>query len=212
VHGLIHIELERFGRAQLGNPAWDEVTRAAGVGGKVYSAGGSYDDAEVVGLVVSASKAAGVGPQALLEQFGEALAPTLFSTFGGLVDAQWRTLELIANTETLIHSALRASDPSARPPLLRTTPRPPDTLVVHYASERRMCGVAKGIIRGVAAHYGETVEVRDETCMLMGDAVCTLAVRVPVAEDLLEGKRANPARAARRGADMERAPRTGPSR
>src|SRR5437867_2902721 len=42
------------------------------------------------------------------------------------------------------------------------------TLLESYGylrSERRMCGVAKGIIRGVAAHYGEQVEVEEESCM-----------------------------------------------
>ena len=176
MHGLIHIELERFGRAALGDETWAQVARDAGVGGKVYLPSAGYDDGEVLALVVAASKAAGSGPQALLEQFGEALVPTLLTTFGDLIHAEWRTLDLIANTEELIHTALRASDPSAQPPLLRTTPRPPDSLVVLYGSERRMCGVAKGIIRGVATHYGETVEVTEESCMLVGDSVCSIVV------------------------------------
>lgn len=177
MQGLIHIELERFGRSALGEETWARVARDAGVAGKVYAPTERYDDADVIAVVVAAAKETGTGPQSLLEAFGRSIVPTLMDTFGRLVDPDWRTLELIANTEALIHTALRESDERARPPLLRTTPRPPDSLVVHYGSNRQMCGVAKGIIHGVADHYGEVVEVSEESCMLAGDALCAIVVR-----------------------------------
>jgi hypothetical protein len=176
VHGLIHIELERFGRERLGDEVWAAATKQASVDGKAWLATASYDDAEITGLVLELASGAGTGPQALLEQFGEALVPTLLDGFGHLVDPEWRTIELIANTERLIHTALRASDESARPPLLRVTLRPPDGLLLHYASERRMCGLAKGIIRGVAGHFGESIAIDEETCMLTGGPSCAIAV------------------------------------
>jgi hypothetical protein len=176
LHGLIHIELEHFVRQAYGDTAWERVALGAGIDSSRRLPTQSYDDDEIVALVVSAAKEAGIGPQAILEEFGQALVPSLLRSFGYLVDPEWRTLELVASTEQLIHTALRAADESARPPLLRTSRRGKDTLVVLYASERRMCGLAKGIVRGIAAHYEEEIGIREEGCMLSGDATCSIVL------------------------------------
>jgi hypothetical protein len=176
VHGLIHTELERFARARAGDAVWEAALTEAGLEGRTWRPDERYDDTEALELVVALSKVTGIGPQSLLAEFGEALAEPLIARYGSLVDPQWRTLDLVQNTEDLIHQALRRQDAAARPPLLRTVRRGPDEILVIYASERRMCGVAKGLVRGIAAHYGERVQVDEESCMLAGDSTCSIAV------------------------------------
>jgi hypothetical protein len=39
----------------------------------------------------------------------------------------------------------------------------------HYASERRLCGIAR--------HYGESLEIGDLTCMHKGAATCEILLR-----------------------------------
>ena len=177
MHGLIHNELERYARERVGDEAWERAEAEAGLAGRSYLETESYDDDEALALVVALSKITGIGPQALLEGFGEALAPTLLTSFPALIHDDWRTLELIENTEDLIHTALRTSDVAARPPMLRVLRRSDDELLVIYASPRRMCGVAKGIVRGLGTHYGEQIEVDEEGCMLTGANACAIAVR-----------------------------------
>jgi predicted hydrocarbon binding protein len=177
VHGLIHIELERFAREQAGDRVWEQAVSEAGLDGRAYAATERYDDTDALALVVALAKHTGLGPQALLEDFGRALVPALMENFGYLVPSQWRTLELIENTEALIHTALRESDRAARPPLLKVVRRSDREVLVLYASERRMCGVAKGIARGVGDHYGEQIDVEEEECMLAGATSCSIAVR-----------------------------------
>jgi predicted hydrocarbon binding protein len=41
-----------------------------------------------------------------------------------------------------------------------------------------MCAVAKGIVRGVAKHHGESVTITEAECMLTGGKECRLAVRL----------------------------------
>jgi hypothetical protein len=177
MHGLIHIELERFARDQAGDGPWEEAVIAAGLTDRTYVATDRYDDTEALSLVVALAKITEIGPQALLEGFGRALVPALLSSFSYMVAPEWRTLDLIQNTEELIHTALRASDEAARPPMLRVMRRGPDEVIVIYASERRMCGVAKGIARGLGDHFGEAIMVDEESCMLTGASSCTIAVR-----------------------------------
>lgn len=176
MHGLIHVELERFARTRLGDAAWQTALDDAGLAGREFEPTGQHADGDAVALVVALSKEAGVGPQALLEEFGEALVPPLLTTYGELVDPGWGTIELVANTEALIHKVLRAGDPAAHPPLLRTAARGKNEILVIYASERMMCGVAKGIVRGAAVHFGETVDMVEESCMLTGDGTCNIVV------------------------------------
>ena len=43
---------------------------------------------------------------------------------------------------------------------------------------RKLCSVAKGIVRGVAAHYQEPVSITEGSCMLRGGRECQILVRV----------------------------------
>jgi serine/threonine protein kinase len=45
-----------------------------------------------------------------------------------------------------------------------------------YSSDRQLCRVAIGIVQGVARHYGETVRIAEDACMLRGDPFCSLQV------------------------------------
>lgn len=177
MHGVVHIELERFARDSLGPETWARASRRAGLEGRAWQADQRYEDEELERLVMAAAFESGLGPQRLLERFGEALVPTLVAAYGDLIDPSWRTIELIVNTEEIIHTSLRQTDPNARPPMLKAVRRGADEVAVIYASERRMCGLAKGISRGIAAHYGERIEIADDACMLRGDQTCDLGIR-----------------------------------
>lgn len=61
-----------------------------------------------------------------------------------------------------------ARTPGALPPELRCTRAETDEVVLEYASERRMCALAKGIAKGIAGHYGERIAIDEDTCMLDG--------------------------------------------
>ncbi|MGH7766511.1 MAG: heme NO-binding domain-containing protein [Candidatus Binatia bacterium] len=96
-----------------------------------------------------------------LENFGEFVVPDLMSTFNMLINPKWKTMEMLLNTETTIHKVVRLKNPGAEPPRLQFTQTGPNTLKFNYNSPRRMSAVAKGIMKGVAKHYGETVEIQE---------------------------------------------------
>ena len=48
--------------------------------------------------------------------------------------------------------------------------------MIHYTSARKMCGLAKGIAKGVARHYNESITLREDKCMNKGDAACQIVV------------------------------------
>jgi hypothetical protein len=177
MHGTIFSELKKFVDARLGPDAWRPLVREAGLGARLYVTVSEYPDAEAVALVGAASRTTGMPAQDILEAFGEFIAPDLLGMYRALVRPEWRTLEFLENTENTIHRVVRLQNPGARPPEIRCTRTGPAEVVIHYGSERRMCAVARGIVKGVAAHYGETVTLEEPRCMLRGDEECRLVVR-----------------------------------
>jgi hypothetical protein len=128
--------------------------------------------------VKAANELTGVPIPDLLEAFGEALVPTYLTLYAALLKPEWRTLDVIEHTEETIHRVVRMRQPGAEPPRLHSQRTRPDEVVLRYDSPRRLCAVARGIGRGLAAHYGERLAISETTCMLKADPLCTISFRV----------------------------------
>ena len=178
MQGLIFAELERFVREKYGDEAWAVLLDRSGLAHRSYRANESYPDAEVVRLVTTAGAMTQTPVQALLESYGEFIVPRLLEIYGDHIEPGWGTLELIANTERAIHEVVRRQDPKADPPRLRTLRLSPDEVTLAYASPRKLCAVARGIGRGIARHYGETLRIRESACMHQGAPACIISFRV----------------------------------
>lgn len=179
MHGVIFSELKKFTDARLGPESWTRLLRQTGLSSRVYLPTKAYPDEEIQRIMAAAASAAGVSVRDVMEELGTFIVPDLLRLYGALVDPKWRTLDLIEHTESMIHRVVRLNDGNARPPELLVTRAAPNRAVIVYRSSRRMCGVARGIVRGVAAHYGEAVEVTEPSCMLEGASECTIEVTTP---------------------------------
>ena len=176
MHGLIFLQLQKFAHQKAGVKAWKTLLREAKLPTKSYSAVGAYPDAEVIALVDAASRVLNQPVGAIFEAFGEFIAPELIRLYGRLLQGEWKTLDVIENTERLIHAAVRVGNPGAKPPVLECIRTTRDELQIMYASERQLCSLAKGIVKGLARHFGETVTLTEDACMLRGDPFCALQV------------------------------------
>jgi len=178
MHGLVHAELKKFVKAQYGSDVWNELVHTAGLEKKEYVFSQAYPDKDVLAIVAAASDKLGKPAQAVLEDFGKFIVPDLIGLYGGYIDPEWRTLDLLENTEKTIHCVVRAANLGAIPPNLTGGRRGPNEVAIIYNSKRKMCGFAKGIIRGIADHYGEEVSISEGSCMLEGASSCVLSVKL----------------------------------
>jgi len=178
MHGTIFAELEKFVGETYGGSTWSDLKKGAGIQRERYDVMTDYPDSEVVALVTAASTMTGVAIPALLERFGEFIAPDLLDMYWGVIKPEWKTLDVIEHAEEEIHKVVRLDNPSAHPPYLHALRRGPTEVAVIYTSPRKLCSLAKRIARGIAKHYGETIRIENESCMLQGDANCTLSVRL----------------------------------
>lgn len=178
MHGLIFLQLQRFARQAAGVGAWEILLREANLPTKSYSAVRTYADEEMLALVSAASRILNKPIPNLIESFGEFIAPELIRLYGRLIQPDWKTLDVIENTEKLIHSAVRVGNPGAKPPVLECIRTTPEELQLIYSSERQLCVLARGIVTGLARHFGETVSISEDACMSRGDPFCLLHMRL----------------------------------
>ena len=171
------VELSGYVEELLGPKAWKETLVRAGLDDRAYTLDASGPDDEFLALVTSAATRSGRELQSVLEGFGEYLAPHLLGEYGTLVDPDWDLLDFLEHTEAAIHAVVRERDPRSRPPKLRVVRPLPDQILVLYESPRRMCSVAKGIIRGAARHYDQEIQISEPRCMLAGATRCEITVR-----------------------------------
>jgi hypothetical protein len=178
MHGMIFAELKRFVDEGQGPGVWDTLLRESGIGAKIYLTMEVYPDEEIVRLATTASRLTRTPLADILEAFGEFLAPTYFKLYGHLIKPGWKTLDVIEHTEQSIHRVVRIKNPGARPPELRCVRISETEVLLVYNSARKMCAVAKGIAKGVAARFSENIRLTESTCMLRGAADCRISIKL----------------------------------
>jgi hypothetical protein len=175
MHGSLLHGFKQFAMARGGAAGWDEIARVAGVPGW-FKSSERYPDEELKALVAAAAAAWDRSASVILEEFGEALVPTLLGLYGAFVAPEWRTLDVLTNVEVVIHRTVRMRDPVASPPRLQSRRVSEREVQIEYDSDRRLCAMAVGICKGVARHFNEMIAITQPTCMERGDAVCRLVV------------------------------------
>ena len=177
MHGLIFFYLQKFADvAAAGSTSWKGVRSSVTTTASKFLPSGSYPDADAVAILSSIADTTGRPLPSILEEFGQFLAPHLVKVASPVVDPAWRTLDLIEHTEAIIHTMVRSTTPGAAPPVLETVRQSPDELHLVYSSARRLCPLAVGLMRGIAAHYGETIRIEEPSCALRGDPFCSFVV------------------------------------
>jgi predicted hydrocarbon binding protein len=177
MHGVIFFELHNFVDASMPAGSWYQLLEAAGLSSHFYTPLGAYPDEELAALVTAASEKTGQPATALLESFGEFIAPELIQMYPHLIRPEWKTLDVIEHTEKVIHAVAR-SQAGARPPVLKATRSSPGELQLVYSSPRKLCSVAKGITRGLAKFFGEEVRIEETACMHAGAPECRISLTV----------------------------------
>jgi hypothetical protein len=155
MHGSIFTLLKRYVQTQYDHSTWVKLVELAGLESGDFSHKEVYPDAHIYALVGQASEMTGIPAGELHEKFGEYLVPDLMYMYQKYINPDWRTLEMLENTEFSLHNQVRRQHPENTPPVLKVERLNAQELLINYVSPRRMGGLAVGIVRGLAAYYGE---------------------------------------------------------
>lgn len=182
MHGLIFSELKKYVETKFDAKTWEALLEKAGLKGNLYLASSIYPDRDLLSLVTTASQMTGLAPKAILEDFGEFVAPHLIRQYEFLIRPEWSLVDFLCNTEETIHKVLRFHA-GVTPPRLVVKRIADDRVTISYDSQRKMCGLLKGIVKGAARHYGKSASIVESRCMLQGDPECTVHVQVQAAKE-----------------------------
>lgn len=178
MHGIIHLELQKFVTERYGGQAWQVLTKKAELGEEIFTPLRAYPDDLMFRLVRVAVELTRTPAEQLLEAFGEHLVNGYLALYGNLLKPEWRTLDVIEHSEETIHRVVRMRQPGAEPPQLKAERTAPDEVVLFYDSPRRLCAVARGIGRGIANHFGESIVIDERKCVHRGDPGCVIAYKL----------------------------------
>ncbi len=166
--GIIFTEFLELVEQKFGFDMVDEIIEMADLptGGE-YTAVGSYDHQEIVGLVMALSEKSGLSPSQLQKVYGN----HLFSRFPVLypelfVKSADDALGFLEGVETYVHVEVKKLYPEAELPTFETHRPKPDELVMIYSSKRHFSDLAEGLIEGCIEHFGggfqiERAEIED---------------------------------------------------
>ena len=183
MHGLIFFYIQKFADvAAAGSTSWKGIRSSVTTTASKFLPSGNYPDADAVAILSTIAETTGRPLPSILEEFGEFLAPHLVKVAGTVIDPTWRTLDLIEHTESIIHTMVRKTNPGAAPPVLETVRQSPDELHLVYNSARRLCPLAVGLMRGIAAYYGEPIRIEEPSCLLRGDPFCSFVIEYVATE------------------------------
>lgn len=170
--GIIFNVAEHVVTDELGPDAWDDLLVSAGVDG-VYTAVGDYPDEELSAILEAAADSRGETVRDVQRWIGRRGMPLLaerYADFFTPPDARAFVLTL----NDVIHPEVRKLYPDATPPDFDYHVVDETTLLVEYRSDRRMCGLAEGLILGAVDWYGETVVVSQDACTHWGAPACLI--------------------------------------
>lgn len=156
-----------------GDQIWDDVLDAAGLDG-VYTAVGSYPDQELMSLVGAAAEMLDTTPDELVRDFGRKAIPHFAERYPQFFAAHTSTRSFVLTLNDVIHPEVRKLFPGADVPTFEFSTPDERTVELAYVSSRRLCSFAEGLVLGATDHYGETVEMRQTSCMKRGDSRCVL--------------------------------------
>lgn len=177
MHGIFLTHFKKYVESLIGGTtAWDNLLKEEKIPKKIYMPISEYPDEEMFMLLDAIEKKTQTPASVILEDFGTYLVPSLFKMYKEMIKPQWKTLDLIENTEQTIHKVVRIKNPGAHPPKLECKRMSPHEIFFTYRSQRKMCALAKGIMLGIASHYHERIKIAEKSCMNEGDSVCEMSV------------------------------------
>ena len=155
MHGTILTLLKRYVQTQYDHSTWVKLMELSGLEHVEFDHKTVYPDEHIYALVGHAAEMTGIPAGELHEKFGEYLVPDLMYMYQKLLKPEWKTLDMIENTELTMHKQVRQEHSENSPPVLDVTRLSPNELYIDYVSPRRMGGLAVGIVRGLATYYDE---------------------------------------------------------
>ncbi len=175
--GFIFFEFKQYVLKRYDYAMWERVTEQVHVSSqKTYKNNESYSDDELLGMIGILANETNQTINEVEEDLGVFLAPFLIRITSHMIDPNWGLLELLLHTQGVIHARLAKSIAASTTPFLDISQTGSSEVTIIYRSPRRMCSLAKGLLKGMSALYHSPISIEEPSCMHRGDSQCMLKV------------------------------------
>ena len=172
MHGLIFASLRDYTAHRLGEERARELWSD-----RFFELTEAYDDEWFAAQLQRLAEATGQPLDDVQREFGSYAAQETFRRlFPDYYEASADTFTFLLGIEEKIHGLVRATIPGAHPPRLHVQRLSELGVLVSYTSERKLCRLLEGLVRGTASHYGDDVLMEEIQCMHRGDTGCVFTV------------------------------------
>lgn len=160
--GMVFTELLTMVEETFSLDTVDAVLERAGASGS-YTSVGSYQDEELVRIVVALSAESGIAVPDLLHAFGVYLFGRFVALFPTFFAPHASAPAFLVGLESHVHTEVRKLYATARPPLFTFETAADGALLLDYRSERALWRFAEGLLDACLAHYGGRERIRAVT-------------------------------------------------
>ncbi len=176
MHGIFFLYIQKFAET-ISTTAGADPLQAKVEGSGRYLPDDNCPDEDSLGLLLAVSHVLGEPLEQTYGRFGEFVAPHLIKMAGPLIDPAWRTLDVVEHADDLIQFLVQDPERHTDRPVHHVTRMNSSEIHLVYHSKRKMCAVAAGIVRGIAAHFHEKLVLDESVCMRRGGPFCSFIVR-----------------------------------
>ena len=171
--GIIFNLLESFICEGWGEATYERILEMCPLATREPFVGpGTYADADLITIASKAAERLGLPLDDALRAFGKYCFPKLVARVPELVAHYTDPMLFLQSVDSVIHVEVRKLFPKAITPTFTYDVTGRDAMVLRYQSKRKLCGFAKGLLDGVAEHFGLPFAITETCCMHHGAEHC----------------------------------------
>ncbi|HXE71543.1 MAG TPA: heme NO-binding domain-containing protein [Candidatus Nitrosotenuis sp.] len=160
--GILFTELLEMAEERWGLALVDRALVASELPhGGAYTSVGTYGHGEFLRVVDELGRAVGLSRSEFLSDYGRHLFARLLGAYPQ-VQGPATVFEFLQDLDGYVHLEVLKLYPDARPPRLSWQLEGPDRLVLLYESHRPLADLARGLLAGCIAHFGEDIALQTE--------------------------------------------------
>ncbi|BFM48340.1 heme NO-binding domain-containing protein [Marinomonas sp. THO17] len=175
--GAVFTNFQEMVEEQFGMACWESLIDQCDLPSEgIYTSSETYDDEEILSLVVALSEYTSTPAPELIEAFGRYLyvglahgLPPSMMDFPDL----WSLLEAV---DSVIHVEVNKLYPDALTPKIIVTEKRDNGVTLYYQSPRKLCVLAIGLIHKAAETFDTPISIKHECCMNDGADHCSLVI------------------------------------
>jgi predicted hydrocarbon binding protein len=176
--GMIFFEFKHYVLSKYGLDEWNTLLERTKVTHHDYMGNQVYSDQDLAALLRGLSEMKGRSVADIEEDFGVFIAPFLARMSQVMIDPSWEFIDVLMHTQETIHNRIQRSIKMSTTPFLDIQRTAPNQVSISYDSKRKMCGFAKGLIKGLAQYYQTQIRLEEPECMHKGNVRCLFVVTV----------------------------------